>query len=88
MSTVQEILVRSDTIRDALWLDNVVVVLDKTRYHYAKAAEILWKHKERYNHVFLRLETFHTIMKVLAIVGKRFQDACLGDLCIESGILA
>ena len=27
-------------------------------------------------------------MTVLAIVGKRFQDAGLGDLCVESGILA
>ena len=32
--------------------------------------------------------TFHTISNALSIVGKRFQDAGLKDICIEAGIVA
>ncbi|KAL8606728.1 hypothetical protein ACOMHN_018762 [Nucella lapillus] len=70
----------------SLDLDNIVIVLDQALY--AKATEIVWREREKYRHLLLRLGTFHTIMTVLAIVGKRFQDAGLGDLCVESGILA
>ena len=86
MSTVQEILVTSEAIRAFLELNDIVIVLDQALY--AKAAEIVWREREKYRHLLLRLGTFHTIMTVLAIVGKRFQDAGLGDLCVESGILA
>ena len=32
--------------------------------------------------------TFHTICNVLSILGKRFWDAGLKDICIEAGIVA
>ena len=38
--------------------------------------------------IILKLGAFHTICNALGIIGKRFQDAGLKDLCIESGILA
>lgn len=62
MATVQEILVQSEAIRTTLQLDNVVIVMDQALY--AKAAEIVWKNREQYNHLILRLGTFHTIMNV------------------------
>ena len=31
---------------------------------------------------------FHTVCTLLAIIGKRFQDAGLKDLCIESSVIA
>lgn len=31
---------------------------------------------------------FHTLCTLLAILGKRFGDAGLKDLCVESGIIA
>ena len=31
---------------------------------------------------------FHTICNLLSIIGKRFQDAGLRDLCVESGVIA
>ena len=34
------------------------------------------------------MDTFHTIMTLLAIIGRRFQDAGLRNTCIESGIIA
>jgi len=86
MATVQEILIQSDFIRTSLNLDSIVVVFDQALY--AKAAEIVWKHKDKYKAVVLRLGAFHTIMVVLSILGKRFEDTGLRDLCIESGIVA
>ena len=65
MSTVQEILVRSEAIRVSLELNDIVFVLDQALY--AKAAEIIWREREKYRHLLLRLGTFHTIMTVLAI---------------------
>ena len=70
MSTVQEILVRSEAIRISLDLDNIVIVLDQALY--AKATDIVWRERQKYRHPLLRFGTFHTIMAVLAIVGERF----------------
>ena len=85
MSTVNEIIKQTDLLRQMLQLDNIVVVMDQALY--SKATEILWKHNDRYQHIIIRLGTFHTILTVLAILGKRFQDAGLRDMCIESGLV-
>ena len=34
------------------------------------------------------MDVFHTICNLLSIIGKRFQNAELRDLCVESGVLA
>ena len=34
------------------------------------------------------MEGFHTICTFLAVIGKRFQDAGLQDVCVESGVIA
>lgn len=34
------------------------------------------------------MKTFHTICNALAIIGERFRDAGLKDICIEAGIVA
>ena len=36
----------------------------------------------------LRIGVFHTACTLLSIIGKRFQDAGLRDLCVESGAIA
>ena len=38
--------------------------------------------------IIIGLGVFHIICTLLAIGGKRFQDAGLQDLCIESGVIA
>jgi len=55
---------------------------------YTKACEDAWKHKDLYAEVLLRLGTFHTSFNLLSIIGKRFQDTGLRDICTESGIIA
>lgn len=38
--------------------------------------------------IILRLGVYHNICTLLATIGKRFQDARLRDLCVESGVIA
>ena len=52
---------------------------------YAKACEVAWKHKDLYAEVLLSLGTFHTIFNLLSIIGKRFRDTGLPNICTESG---
>ena len=65
----------------------IVGVFDQALY--ANTAEVTWKRPDKFKTTsILRLGVFHTICTLLAIVGKRFQDAGLRDLCIESGVNA
>ena len=86
LSTVQEILVQSLKIKETLHLESIVLVFDQAIY--AKAAEIVWKQNPKFESVILRLGVFHTLCTFFGIIGKRFQDAGLADICIESGIIA
>ena len=86
MSTVNEVLNQSVSIMRSLQLNNIVCVFDQALY--AKAAEITWKHHEKFKSIILRLGVFHTTCAFLATIGKRFQDAGLRDLCVEAGVIA
>ena len=86
MKTVNEILCKSDEIRKVQNLKEIVVVMDQALY--SKAAEIKWQHPNTYSFIILRLGAFHTICNLMSIIGKRFEDAGLKDLCIESGVIA
>ena len=55
---------------------------------YVKAAEIIWKHSDKYDNIILRLGRFHTICNMMSILGTRFQAVGIRDLCIEAGIIA
>ena len=82
MSTVNEILSQCVKIKQQLHLDAVNCVFDQALY--AKAADIRWKHPDNFNNVILCLGTFHTICNLLGVIGKRFQDAGLHDVAIET----
>lgn len=85
LTTVFEILNRSEEIRKKLCLNTIVVVMDDSLF--AKACEITWK-EDRFSHIILRMGTFHTICNMFSILGKRFGDAGLKDILIESQIVA
>ena len=55
---------------------------------YAKATEIIWKHRDTFSEVTPRMGTFPTLCTLLNIIGKQFQGAGLRDLCIESDVIA
>ena len=86
MATVHEVLVQSFKIKNTLKLKSIV--LDCDRALYPKATEIQWKQSERFNGIVIRMGAFHTACTMLTIISKRFQDAGLRDLCIESGVIA
>ncbi|XP_035662311.1 uncharacterized protein LOC118406391 [Branchiostoma floridae] len=86
MSTVYQILTKSLQIQRSLNLRSIAVVFDQALY--AKAAEIKWKHGVQFHDLVLRMGMFHTIGTFLSVIGKRFEDAGLRDVCIESGVIA
>ena len=55
---------------------------------YAKAAEMTRKHAATFQGLVLRMGDFHTVMNFLSIIGKRFQDAGLWEVIVESGVIA
>ena len=75
LSTVFEVLNRSVMIMRCLKLNNINIVSVFDQALYAKATEIVWKHRDRFSGLVLRMGTFHTICTLLGIIGKRFQDA-------------
>ena len=85
LSTVYEMLNQAIGIMESLQLKTIVCVFDQALY--AKAAEIMWKH-EKFKNIIIRMGVFHTICILLSILGKRFQDGGLRDLCVESGVIA
>ena len=87
MSTVFEILNQSLKIKDTLKLQATYVVVVFDQVLSAKAAEIKWKLTDRFRSIVLRMGAFHTICTFLGIIGKRFQDVGLKDICIESGVI-
>ena len=85
MSTVNEVLEQTHAIMQSLQLNKIVCVFDQALY--AKAAEVLWK-QEKFKNIIITMGVFHTICNLLSTIGKRFQDAGLRDLCVESGVIA
>lgn len=85
MSTVYEILTQTLSIMETLGLEKIVCVFDQALF--AKPAEITWKQK-KFQNIILRMGSFHTICNLSSIMGKRFQDSGLRDLCVESGVIA
>ena len=87
LSTVYEILSQSERIRETLSLKCIVLVFDQALY--AKVMEVLWKRRGQFSQLIPRMGAFHTICTYfITVVGKRFQDASLKDLCIEPGVVA
>ena len=86
MPTVYEALVQSKKIMDTLNLNNIVVAFDQA--FYAKSTEILWKYSDAFKNIIPRMEGFHTVCALPAILGVRFKDTGLMDLCIESDFIA
>ena len=71
--------------KDELKLKHVVVVFDQAIY--AKAVEIMWKHRDLFADLVPRLSAFHTISCVLSVIGKQFLPSGLTDVIIESGVI-
>lgn len=85
LPTVNTILEHSMKMADELGQKDVIIVLDQTIY--AKALEIIWQQQDHFKRVVLRMGSFHLICAFLAAIGKRFADAGLTDVIVESEIV-
>jgi hypothetical protein len=86
MATVYTIIKRSLEIADRLSLGHIVLVFDQAIY--AKAQEIRWQNEIFNQRVVIRMGEFHTCMSFMSMIGKRFKDAGLQDILIESEVVA
>ena len=55
---------------------------------YAKGQEIVLQKNKEFENAILRMGSFHVITTFLAILEKRYADAGLADILIESGVVA
>ena len=79
------VLQRSLQMAQHLGQHDVILVFDQAIY--AKALEVLWQNKDQFQRLVVRIGSFHTICAFLAAIGKRFGDAGLADVLMESGIV-
>ena len=86
LAAAKEILCKSVTIADRLQLDEITLVFDQAIY--CKAQQLRWSNNEFKQRTVVRLGEFHTAMSFLKVIGKRFCDAGLQDIMVESGIVA
>ena len=87
MSTVLTILQKSIQIADKLELEAIVIVM-MDQAIYSKAQLIRWENVQFMNKLVIHLGAFHTAMSFLGCIGKRFGDADLQDVLIESEVVA
>ena len=78
-----EIINQSKFVMEQLRLEQVIVIMDQALY--ANATEIAWKHTSIHGNV---VGTFHTIVNLLVLKGKRFQNVGMRDILIVPGIIA
>ena len=86
LSTVYTLLKHSIAMADEIRQEDVVIVMDQAIY--AKAQEIIWSHPTEFSRVVLRMGAFHICLNLLRIIGKRFGEAGLADILVESGTVA
>lgn len=86
LSTVNEVLRKSLSIAEELEIDCIVLVFDLA--FYLKVQRIRWAEQQLIDKTVVRLGEFHTILSILSVLGKRFGDAGLADILVESDVIA
>ena len=84
--TVNTIIYKSTDIKSMFKVPYIICVFDLAIY--AKVQEIRWADQTLKDKLVVRLGEFHTCMSFMAVIGKRFGDAGLGDILVEAGVVA
>lgn len=79
-------MLRALKIIESLNLTSIVCVFDQAIY--SKAIEIKWKERGKFDSCVLMMGMFHMLMMFMHILSKRFSDAGLRDVLIQSGVIA
>ena len=77
---------RALKIKESLKLMSIVCVFDQAIY--AMAIEIKWKEKEKFKNCVVMMGLFHMLMMYMHILKKRFSEAGLRDVLIQSNVIA
>ena len=65
---------------------SIVCVFDQAIY--SKACQIKWKEPEKFQSCLLMMGIFHTLMIFMQVLFKRFGDAGMKDVLIQSSVIA
>ena len=82
MSTLSQVMKKSLQIKKPCVFKALLLCSTK------RCTPKLRKHSIQFNAIVLGMEVFHAICSFLAMIGKRFQDAGLRDVCAKSGVIA
>ena len=86
MNFLIQAIMRALQIIEFLKLVTLVCVFDQAIY--SKAIEIKWKEKQKFGNIVLMMGMFHMLMMYMHILSKRFSDAGIRDILIQSGTIA
>ena len=78
-------MLRAFKIVSSLNLKSVVCAFDQAIYF--KAIEIKWKEQEKFSSCVLMMGMFHMLMMYMHILSKRFSDAGVHDVLIQSIVI-
>ena len=81
-----QVMMRALKIIESLKLVTLVCVFDQAIY--SKAIEIQWKDQEKFGSIVLMMGMFHMLMMYMHILSKRFSDAGMSAILIQSGAIA
>ena len=70
---------------DMLGQQDCPIIVDQAIY--CKALEIVWANPQQFKEIVLCLGPFHIACTFLAVIGKRYGNAGLADILVESGVL-
>ena len=79
-------MLRALKIVSSLNLKSIVCVFDQAIY--SKAIELRWKEQEKFSSCVLMMGMFHMLMMYMHILSKRFSDAGVHDVLIQSSVIA
>ena len=81
-----QVMLRALKISSSLNLKSIVCVFDQAIY--SKAIKLRWKEQEKFSSCVLMMGMFHMLMMYMHILSKRFSDAGVRDVLIQSSVIA
>ena len=79
---IMEVMNRTLKMKESLKLSGIMCIFDQS--NFAKAAETKRRDPSKFKSSVLLLGTFHTIMMYINVISKRFIDAGLRNVLIQS----
>ena len=88
LKTAYEVLSRGCEIKGQMQLNAVFFCFVFDQAFYAKAMEVYWKRKELFVGLVIVKGAFLLLIMFLGVIGRRFGDAGLRELAVQSDVMA